>query len=401
MGGARPPEPRTPGRAITLAKVARDARLTRQYVLLCVLSAAIATLGLLTNSTAVVIGAMLVSPLMSPIMALGFGLATFDAKFLWRGAVTLMVGVAVAVLTALIVVAVSPVRDVTTEIVARTRPNLLDLGVAIVGGLAGVFAVLARRDSVMVGVAIATALMPPLATVAFGFITSRPDFASGALLLFITNTAAIALSATAYARLAGFGHTLSHRQTLLQTVVIIGAVAMLAVPLTFTLRQIVTEARVATLARQTLQRAGPEEMQIERIEIDGDRTPVRISATVLSDSFRASLDRDVARRMEEVLKRPVVVTIAQLSTSIDRAQLESLQSRMDAQDAVRAEARRLAEALGAAAGVPATQVIADPVLKLAAVPGGAITPETRTAIGERWPEWRLIVAEAEPPEPTE
>ena len=161
------------GRSLILASVARDARLDRKFLLLIILAAAIATLGLLQSSTAVVIGAMLVSPLMGPIMGVGFGLATLETNLIRRSLVTLAAGMAVAVLVAMLIIWLSPIKDVTPELRARTQPTLLDLGVAVVGGIAGVYAIMRKLSGVMVGVAIATALVPPLSTVGFGLVT-RP-----------------------------------------------------------------------------------------------------------------------------------------------------------------------------------------------------------------------------------
>ena len=148
-------------RALTLAGVARDARLDRQFLILIALASAIATLGLLQSSTAVVIGAMLVSPLMGPIMGVGFGVATIDLGLIRRSLVTLAAGMALAVLVAMFIILISPIQDVTPELRARTQPTLMDLGVAVVGGIAGAIAIIRNMSGVMVGVAIATALVPP------------------------------------------------------------------------------------------------------------------------------------------------------------------------------------------------------------------------------------------------
>src|SRR3546814_3525251 len=111
----------------------------------------------------------------------------------------------------MLIIALSPIQDVTAELRARTQPTLLDLGVAVVGGIAGVYAIMRKLSGVMVGVAIATALVPPLSTIGFGLATGRMDFALGAALLFLTNTLAIAFAATIVARLNRFGDRKSTR----------------------------------------------------------------------------------------------------------------------------------------------------------------------------------------------
>ena len=137
-----------------------------------ILSAGIATLGLTLGSPAVIIGAMLISPLMGPIIGLGFALATFDSAEIRRTLVALAGGVVLAVLFCALVVLLSPLQNVTEEIAARTRPNLFDLLVALSSALAGAYAMIRGREGAILGVAIATALMPPLAVVGFGLAAS-------------------------------------------------------------------------------------------------------------------------------------------------------------------------------------------------------------------------------------
>ncbi len=170
------------------------------YGLELLFSAGIATLGLVLNSPAVVIGAMLISPLMGPILAAGLALAAADLYLGIKSLLSILVGVAASLLFSATLVWLLPFQTATGEIVARTQPNLLDLGVALLSGLAGSVVVCRRSESggvtALPGVAIAVALMPPLCTVGFGM-GSGFDWAiiSGAGLLFLTNLAAIVASA--------------------------------------------------------------------------------------------------------------------------------------------------------------------------------------------------------------
>ena len=195
------------------------------------MSAGIAILGLLLSSPAVVIGAMLLSPLMNPIIGTGFSLATGDADWLRRCGKALLAGSAFAILFCALIVFVSPLQTVTEEIAARTRPNLFDLLVALFSALAGSYAVIRGREGTIVGVAIATALMPPLAVVGFGLATFNWTVFGGALGLFITNLVTIGLTAAIMARLYGFQSDLTHRQSRFQSLGIIAIFLALAVPL--------------------------------------------------------------------------------------------------------------------------------------------------------------------------
>jgi uncharacterized hydrophobic protein (TIGR00271 family) len=196
--------------------VQEDGGWSSHYAFMILMSAGIAVLGLLLSSPAVVIGAMLISPLMGPIIALGFALATFDSVELRRSLRAVALGVLLGVAFCALIVLLSPLQTVTSEIAARTRPNLFDLLVALFSGLAGTYAMIRGRHGAIVGVAIATALMPPLAVVGFGLATANWTVLAGSFLLFFTNLMTIAASAAVLARLYGFAPGLSPQQTRLQ-----------------------------------------------------------------------------------------------------------------------------------------------------------------------------------------
>lgn len=185
-----------------------DGVLTERFTLMCALSAGIATIGLLQSSSAVVIGAMLVSPLMGPIAALGFGFASLDGRRIQIAARTILIGAATGVAVGMLLTWLSPVRNATPEIIARTAPTLLDLAVALLSGIAGGYVTVHQKGEAAIGVAIATALMPPLATLGYSLAVMRADFAGGAVLLFLTNLAAIAFAFALVARLRGVARPL-------------------------------------------------------------------------------------------------------------------------------------------------------------------------------------------------
>ena len=164
------------------------------WILIC--SIFIASVGLNANSTAVVIGAMLISPLMGPILGIGLSLAVNDVDTLRRSLKNFAVMVVLSVLTAYLFFAIFPLRDESSELLARTAPDIRDVLIAFFGGLALVIARAKKGTiaSVIFGVAIATALMPPLCTVGFGLAIGNYDYAMGAMYLFSINTIFIALA---------------------------------------------------------------------------------------------------------------------------------------------------------------------------------------------------------------
>ena len=153
----------------------------------------IASVGLNVNSTAVIIGAMLISPLMGPIVGMGYGAAIADAPLMRSSVLTLFGFAAVSLFTSMLYFTVSPLDEPGSELMARTTPTLWDVLIAAFGGAAGMVAATRRSfTNIAPGVAIATALMPPLCTVGFGLAHQRWDIAGGAAFLFLINSVFIA-----------------------------------------------------------------------------------------------------------------------------------------------------------------------------------------------------------------
>jgi uncharacterized hydrophobic protein (TIGR00271 family) len=161
-----------------------------------IFSIIIASIGLNTNSTAVIIGAMLISPLMGPIMGVGLSLGTNDWGTLVKSFRAILITVFVSLLTSTLYFLITPFGEAGDELLGRTHPELRDVFIAIFGGLAGIMANTRNKvTNVIPGVAIATALMPPLCTAGYGIATANWNFFSVAFYLFIINSVYIALTA--------------------------------------------------------------------------------------------------------------------------------------------------------------------------------------------------------------
>ncbi|MDP1800729.1 MAG: DUF389 domain-containing protein [Bacteroidota bacterium] len=155
----------------------------------------IASIGLNVNSTAVIIGAMLISPLMGPIMGVGLGLGIFDFSLIKLALKNLLVAIVIGLTTSWIYFLISPLQEAQSELLARTMPTIWDVLIALFGGLAGVIASTRKNVSNAIpGVAIATALMPPLCTAGYGLASGNFAYFAGAFYLFIINSVFISLS---------------------------------------------------------------------------------------------------------------------------------------------------------------------------------------------------------------
>ncbi len=166
----------------------------------------IASIGLNVNSTAVIIGAMLISPLMGPIMGIGMGIGINDLAMIQRALKNLGIAVSISLLTSSVYFLASPLHIAQSELLARTSPSVWDAFIAFFGGLAGIVAG-SRRDkvtNVVPGVAIATALMPPLCTAGYGIATLNVYYFAGAFYLFLINSVCISLATVLIVRFLGY-----------------------------------------------------------------------------------------------------------------------------------------------------------------------------------------------------
>ena len=317
------------GRIEQLLKIAPDSKpgvylevfnsseiISLNYALELLFSSGIATFGLVLNSPAVVIGAMLISPLMGPILAAGLALAAADLYLGIKSLLSILIGVVTSVLFSAALVWALPFQIPTSEILARTQPNLLDLGVALFSGLAGSVVVCRRSEgggvTALPGVAIAVALMPPLCAVGFGIGSGFAwPIISGAGLLFLTNLAAIVASAFLVFYvvrmdspdvrmkinllvLEGASHDLLYE--LLQKtkfsgalghvgklrwriVMLVAVLAMLFVPLSRSLLQVRDEARSRAAVREALRLLGPADAFVaQQVDITAAQIVIRLVA---------------------------------------------------------------------------------------------------------------------------
>jgi uncharacterized hydrophobic protein (TIGR00271 family) len=381
-------------------RVEEEAVWSPRYLFMVLMSAGIALLGLLLSSPAVVIGAMLISPLMGPIIGLGFALALFDAADLKRSAIALGLGSLIAVLFTALIVLVSPIQTVTAEIAARTRPNLFDLLVALFSAMAGTYATIRGRAGTIVGVAIATALMPPLAVVGFGLATMNGAVFGGALLLFITNLIAIALTAAVMARIYGFASHISPNQTRWQAIVLIGTFVALAVPLALSLRQIAWEAVAARQVRDAIRAQFKGDSRLGPVDIAYDSRPLSVRAEMLTEAYVPGANARTAAAIEKVLKVPADVEIYQVRVNGNESGTEVAQLAVAKAGPPRdRDADRIVDRLMLVAGVDAAAITLDPerrraIVRAAPLPGASLATyrvlEARAAAGAEGWDVRLI-----------
>ncbi len=239
------------------------------FLFLLICATLIATLGLLANNSAVIIGGMVVAPLMNPILSMSFAIVTGNWPLYRRSMVTVFLGVGCAISVSYLISALLPFNVVGSEIVARTSPNLIDLGIAIAAGAAGAFALTcpSLASSILAGVAIAVALAPPLCVVGIGLgigddlaamieqvMVINIRVASGAFLLFLTNLTGIILTGCLVFLALSYGNLNKALQSLLIWFLMM---ALLSVPLTNSLKEVFLAHQVS-LEIKKIRRDNPE-----------------------------------------------------------------------------------------------------------------------------------------------
>jgi len=292
------------------------------YFLLVVLSSIIATSGLITNSPAVIIGAMLVAPLMSPIIGLGLASLTGDAIFFRNAGISLARGAVTAIVISTIltlgnrVLPFVPLQELPLEVLARTRPTPIDLTIALAGGMAAAFALaMPSISAALPGVAIATALMPPLCTVGVGVAMGRWDVAGGALLLFITNAVTIAFAAMLVFSAVGF--TVKHEEGRIvprALVVTAAFTLLLLIPLTWLSVQFFRDATENRLVNDVVKgEIALYDAELADLTIASQDDTLHITLTLrtsepLSYEDVNQMQQDIAVR----LQRPVSIVVNQI-----------------------------------------------------------------------------------------
>lgn len=281
-----------------------NARVTPDYVVLMVTATLLAGLGLILNSPAVIIGAMVLAPLMSPIVSLAMGVLRRDSTLL-KGAIrAIAYGVALALGAAATLSLLLPLQPLTGEIEGRLHASLLDLGVAVVSGIAAAYAY--ARESVMKslpGVAIAVALVPPLAVAGIGIGWGDLRVFGGAMLMFLTNLVGISAAAALTFLVLGFAPI----RTAAQGLRIMAAVtALLALPLYLSLDRMVDVWRLENQVRDLVLESGTRSLRLNepQVRLDGDRAVVR--AVLSSSRFPDDAEiEQIKAALESRLERPV------------------------------------------------------------------------------------------------
>lgn len=254
----------------------------------------VASIGLNTNSTAVIIGAMLISPLMGPIVGAGLALAINDFALLKKALGNLLVATLIAMAVSTIYFFITPLRDAQSELLARTSPNIYDVLIALFGGLAGIVGVSRKEKSnVIPGVAIATALMPPLCTAGYGIATAQLQYMLGAFYLYLINCTFICIATFLMVKYLRFKPVqyVDKQQAIRIRSIMSTAVAIMVLPAIFFAWQVVQENKFRKKANRFVEEQFIAKEHIVLSKKINTGVPASIELIVLDKKFsEAELD---------------------------------------------------------------------------------------------------------------
>lgn len=305
------------------------------YVLACAIF--IASIGLNVNSTAVIIGAMLISPLMSPIIGIGYSLGVNDTQFLRKAAANLLYMVIISLMVSTLYFIVTPLElETTSELDARTNPTIYDVLIALFGGLAGIIEISNKqKGTVFSGVAIATALMPPLCTAGYGLATLQMNYFIGALYLFFINSVFISLATFIMVKMLKYPvrHFADPKMQRKVTRTIYFVMIILIIPSVYSAVTVIKENQFDQMAKQfiktnrTLSRA-----YIFDYSIDSHTNPPVVRISLAGETLNESELESLLRNGEAIGLSREQIHIQQSVTSTDQTEKKVIESLMERND---------------------------------------------------------------------
>lgn len=308
----------------------RTSNPTVNYNVLIGISAIIATVGLLAGSSATIIGAMIVAPLMGPLSAIAFAMSVGNRRLLKHASGALLIGITLTILLAYAIALLSGLHSLNAEILSRVRPTLLDLIVALAAGAAGAFAKVKNQVAdALPGVAIAVALAPPLCVVGIGLAMQSSMIYQGAALLFLTNLAGILFSGTLIFIWQEYGSLKKARQGLVVTA---ATIMILGLPLGISLRELIIEAKARNLVNVLVRRQtvtfGDTQIQNLRVDMGKEALQVVLEVAATPNSITKRQVDLVRSFLETRLDRPVSLEVK--VTPLEEFFAEPLESNLNA-----------------------------------------------------------------------
>ena len=286
----------------------KNSEINSAYLTMMILSTLIATFGLYGDSSPVIIGAMILAPIIAPIVSFSMGMVRYDVPMLKKGFITITTGTLVSLAIAAGVTLIIPLQIITPEVEARLSPTLLDLGIAVASGIAAAYA--HAKEGIaksLAGVAIAVALVPPLAVAGIGVGWMNWEVFSGAILLYATNLAGIIMFAGLTFLLLGYAPFKRAKMGLIYTLII---VALVTIPLTLSFGRIMKEAQIT----KALEGTTIDEIVLRDVKIRFGSPLVVSLKLVGNQTIKPEKVTAIKEKIEKKLEQPVVLEVVSAIT---------------------------------------------------------------------------------------
>ncbi len=289
----------------------RSADPSFSYYMMLFLSGVISTLGLLAGSTAAIIGAMIVAPLMGPITGMAFAITMGNRRLLKRSGLTVVTGALLTIGTAYLICSLIGLNTLNEEILERTRPTLIDLAIGLAAGAAGAFAKTRREVAdALPGVAIAVALVPPLSVIGIGLAYGDSAILAGSTILFLTNLAGIILSGGLVFIWQDYGSLKRAKQGLTTSTIVL---CLLGIPLGLSLRELIIEERTRSLVGTLIRRqtATFSNTDIRKLRVNSGRAGLSVNLEVAAPlgSISDKQVNMVHQFLERQLEQPINLNV--------------------------------------------------------------------------------------------
>lgn len=281
------------------------------YGVMLILSGLISTLGLMAGSTATVIGAMIIAPLMGPIIGMAYAITMANRRLFKRASQTLGLSVLLLILSSTTICWLTGLQGLNDEILSRTQPTLLDLGVALAAGAAGSFAKSRKQVAdAFPGVAIAVALVPPISVIGIGIAQGNPEVTLGSTLLFVTNLTGILFSGMVVFLWQRYGNWQRAQTGILASV---GVMSLIGIPLALSLRNLIiqsnTRQRVQELVRQGFEEFESATIGILQVQEREGILWVEVEVSMPPERLTELDLRRAQQRLSQDLGRPTALEI--------------------------------------------------------------------------------------------
>lgn len=280
-----------------------NSRPSQNYVVLMTLSVILATLGIFANSSPVIIGAMILAPLMSPIISLSMGVLRQDRSLIKRSLVTVGLGLFIGYLFAIILTFITPINDMNIEITSRIKPNIIDLGIAVISGAAGAYA--HSREEIaktLAGVAISVALVPPLAVSGIGIAWLNWEVFFGAFLLVLTNLTGMVLAGALTFLFTGYSpFRLARKGVLISFFVVLS----LSIPLGYGFFKVVQENQMI----HSINHKRINDVEIENVKVLSNN-PLTISLDLIVDKYPTEDEIKIVKdKISKIIGKEVILEL--------------------------------------------------------------------------------------------